>query len=57
MGTFKMHVIKTYEVDEAMEKSLDYSFISGLREYILTQPEEQHFYDFKIVCNDNIEVK
>ena len=57
MGTFKMHVIKTYEVDEAMEKSLDYSFISGLREYILTQPEEQHFYDFKIVCNDNTEVK
>ena len=59
MGTLKMHVLDTSEGDEknVMEKAFDDSFMNGLREYILTQPEEQHFYDFQIVCNDNTEVK
>ena len=59
MGTLKMHVLDTSESDEknVIEKAFDDSFINGLREYILTQPEEQHFYDFQIVCNDNTEVK
>ena len=34
----------------------DESFIRSLKDYILNQPEEQHFYDFKIVCSDNIEI-
>ena len=54
-----MHVLDTSEGGEknVMEKAFDDSFVNGLREYILTQPEEQHFYDFRIVCNDNTEVK
>ena len=63
LGTFKMQILSPCEDDElndqdkAILKENGDSFINGLREYILTQPEEQHFYDFKIMCNDNNEVK
>ena len=64
LGTFKMRILRPCEVEEkptdsdkGIQKANCDSFINGLREYILTQPEEQHFYDFKIICNDNNEVK
>ena len=65
LGTFKMRILHPSEVVgeepsdsiKGIEKANGDSFINGLREYILTQPEEQHFYDFKIICNDNNEVK
>lgn len=64
LGTFKMHIIrpsweggKPNDPENAIEKENGDSFMNGLRDYILTQPEEQHFYDFKIICNDNNEVK
>ena len=31
-------------------------FIKNLKAHILNSPEEQHFYDFKIECQDGVEV-
>ena len=53
VGTFKM------TIDNLLEDNSDVTegeFIKNLRSHILNSPEEQHFYDFKIECQDGVEV-
>ena len=56
-----MHVLNSYGVEEeeiqgpvkALCRENDNSLMRSLKEYISTEPEEQHFYDFRIICNNN----
>ena len=62
MGTFKMFLNTADEDSEKAKISIIQSsnqgtFMQNLRDHILNEPEDQHFYDFKIVCHDDVEVK
>ena len=53
LGTFKMTLDDNLEdIKDATEGE----FIKNLKAHILNSPEEQHFYDFKIECQDGVEV-
>lgn len=51
----EMTLVKTEDESEEKESSID--FFANMRDHFKSSPEEQHFYDFKIICQDGGEVK
>merc|ERR1719450_172077 len=54
VGTFKMTLDD--QLEDNKEAATDGEFIKNLKSHILNSPEDQHFYDFKIECQDGVEV-
>ena len=55
VGTFKLAVDKK-RIDEKKETTHENIFIKNMKQYLLNSPEDKHFYDFKIVAQDGLEV-
>ena len=56
IGNFKLSVDKKgISKHKKIEKTN--IFIENLRQYIMNSPDERHFYDFKIVAQDGLEIR